>query len=102
MTAPFLTLVGKPSAAVISLDQTRKEFTAFEPCRDGVLMHVGGRTSLLTPQQIEDQLSLYQREERAAEAEASLCRRRFNQIWDARCAYRDRLADAEAPTPEVA
>lgn len=75
--------------------KTAKPSTTFEPCRDGVLRHDGGRTVLLTPEQVSDLMAHYEREQKAAEAEAELCAQRFAALWKARCDALDRCG-AEA------
>jgi hypothetical protein len=61
----------------------------FTHARDGVLMDLGGPTILLTPAQVSDMLDLYEQGAKQAEADAARCRKRFNALWDARCAALD-------------
>lgn len=70
--------------------------TTFEPCRDGVLMHIGPRTVLLTPQQVTDLMGLYERERQLARAEAERCDRLYAGLWSARCDALDRCGAAAA------
>jgi hypothetical protein len=73
-----------------------KSEPTFKPHKDGVLMTVGARTFLLTLAQVDDHLALYEREGRAAEAEAEFCDRRAADLWNARCAAMDELGATQA------
>jgi hypothetical protein len=78
-----------------ALPEAAKPPTTFEPCRDGVLRHDGGRTSLLSPQEVTDLLGLYEREKEAAQRVADHCDALHNALWAARCDALDRCG-AEA------
>jgi hypothetical protein len=98
MNAPVMPAPGRFEEVLASarrIEPAQPE-TTFKPHKDGVLMTVGARTFLLTLAQVDDHLALYEREGRAAEAEAKFCNRRVAALWDARCAAMDEFGATQA------
>lgn len=98
MNAPLKPASGRFEAVLASARRTEpaKAKTTFEPCREGVLRHDGGRTTLLTPQQVSDLSSLYRREQKAAEAESERCYALWSALENARCEALDRCGAQSA------